>query len=249
MRSTAVHVALVSLAVFAGALQARAAPFGTSDRAAWVAAAGGEPDLFFHFDESAAGSNSVPDSTSVGDNTSPIFLVDFHAALGVEFLPFAGTSVLPGILRNQTFQIPNSTGQDGHDPGRARDALIGNFPSPNPISNLQGRAVRLRFLTPVRSFGVRVNTGDGGVVDAFDVQNNLILQQPLPSGGFAGIVSDVPIDHVHIVNTFDADILFGLYDFQYHSVPQAVPVLPPYAAALFALLLAGLAVRRHRAKR
>lgn len=213
MKHYTIIILLLVMTVFS--VQAHAIPIGTTDRVQWITAAGGAPDLFFHFDQSSTGDNTVAQGTSVNA------LVDFYADQGIEFLPFLGTEIFPIILRNQSYQMSNSTGVDGHDAGRERDALLGNHSSPNVTSNLEGRAIIFNFLVPVNSFGVRVNNGDGGIVNAYDVNDQLIISQALPNGGFAGIFSgDVLIDRISIVNTFDWDIQFGLYDFQYHTVDE-----------------------------
>jgi hypothetical protein len=92
---------------------------------------------------------------------------------------------------------------------------VANGVSPRPTTDLQGRAIRANFTTAVSAFGVHTNNLDGGYFDAFDVQDRLIVQVPIASGGFGGVVSTVPIARVAIVNTFDSDIRFGIFGFQF----------------------------------
>jgi hypothetical protein len=95
-----------------------------TSRADWVPAAGGEPGLtILHFDG--------PTETNGKDVNDPT-IVPSYAQQGVVFLPFLGTTVYPKVYRGQAYQIS--------DPNR--DGLVGNTPSPNPVSDLEGRAIR-----------------------------------------------------------------------------------------------------------
>ena len=173
------------------------------------AAVGGPTQLtVFHFDG--------PTETNGKAANNPT-IVPSYSSQGVDFLPFTGTSVFPTIARGQGFQIP--------DPNR--DGLLVNAASPNPTSDLDGRAIKFDFHIPARSVGVFTNKlldGDGGFLQAFDPSMNLIGQVNIDPGIFAGIVTDRDISRVSIVNTFNSDITFGIYDLQFsRNGLQAVP--------------------------
>jgi hypothetical protein len=146
-------------------------------------------------------------------------IVPSYASQGVVFLPFTGTTIYPIIRRGQQYQIsaPN------------HDGLLANSSSPNPISDLEGRAIKFSFNLPVRAVGIFFNGplegGDYGYLEAFDGAGNLIGQTPVcAAGGFVGIITDTAIAQVHVVNTGNADITFGIWDLQF--VPQTC-VAPP----------------------
>jgi hypothetical protein len=166
----------------------------------WQAAVGGAAQAtVFHFD----GPTELY-GKSVNDPT----IVPSYSSQGVDFLPFTGTNIFPQILRGQSFQIP--------DPNR--DGLLANNSSPNPVTDLDGRAIKFNFNIPAMSVGVLTNRnadGDGGYLEAFDATMNLIGRVDLEPGIFGGIVSDQVISRVAIVNTFNSDINFGVWDLQF----------------------------------
>lgn len=178
-----------------------------TNHTAWVAAVGGASDLtVLHFDG--------PTETH-GKYVNDPSLVSAYAELGVIFLPFRGTSVYPQIHRGQGFQIS--------DP--ARDGLVVNVPSPNPVWDLEGRAIRFDFTGPVRAIGLWFNGpiwgGDGGYLQLYDAQTNLIGDSATSAaGGFVGVISPRLIRRVHVVNTFDYDATFGIWDLQFLALPQ-----------------------------
>jgi hypothetical protein len=115
-------------------------------------------------------------------------IVPSYSSLGVDFLPFTGTTIYPVIHRGQQFQIsaPN------------HDGLLGNSSSPNPISDLEGRAIRFNFNIAVRAVGAFFNGplfgGDYGYLEAFDGAGNLIGQTPVcAAGGFVGLTTETDI--------------------------------------------------------
>jgi hypothetical protein len=149
-------------------------------------------------------------------------IVPSYASQGVVFLPFTGTTVYPVIARGQQFQISAPD----------HDGLLANSSSPNPTSDLEGRAIRFDFNIPVRSVGVNFNRpllgGDYGYLEAFDSFGNLIGQTPVcVAGGFVGLVSDTPVTEVHVVNTGNADISFGIWNLQFVSAFGSSCVAPP----------------------
>ena len=81
----------------------------------------------------------------------------------------------PKVYRGQGYQIS--------DPNR--DGLVANSPSPNPVSDLDGRAIRFEFDRPVRAVGLFFNGplqgGDGGYLKVFDSATNLIGQSDTSS--------------------------------------------------------------------
>jgi hypothetical protein len=195
----------------------------------WLAAVGGPGQAtVFHFD-----GPTEQDGLSVNDPS----ITPSYSSQGVDFLPFTGSNVYPVIFRSQGHQIP--------DPNR--DGLVANNVSPNPESDLEGRAIQLAFNLPARSVGVftnRAGDGDGGYLQAFDAGSNLIGQVTLDAGVFGGISSDQLIARVSIVNTFNSDINFGIWDLQYS--PNGIP--EPSTIALAALANAAL-VGRARCRR
>jgi hypothetical protein len=150
-----------------------------------------------------------------------------YSSQGVDFLPFTGTEVMPMIARNQHWQILHSDG----------DGLLANNISPN--SDVDGRAIKFNFNREMRAVGVFTNGsggGDGGYIAAYDALGALIAKADISAGGFGGIVSDQVIHHVEIVNTFDGDLTFGVYDLQFSPVPEpsAFVLLSIAATSLFA---------------
>jgi hypothetical protein len=150
------------------------------------------------------------DGANETHNKPANLVVPPYSTQGVEFQPFLGTTVYPVIHRNQQFQIliPN------------HDGLLTNNSSPAPASNQSGRAIRANFSVPVHAVGTHVNVGDGGHIEAFDPSDALIAQAPISSGGFGGITTGKSIARVVVTNTFDADIKFGLYGFQFGPCVQ-----------------------------
>jgi hypothetical protein len=99
----------------------------------------------------------------------------------VDFLPFLGSDVFPIISRGQGHQIP--------DP--SRDDLPGNSSSPNPLSDLVGRAIRFEFNIETNAVGVFTNrrplddpAAGGGCLQAFDASQTMVgeVELVLPGG-------------------------------------------------------------------
>ncbi len=176
----------------------------------WLAAAGGTNSLtVFSFQ-----GPTETDGKFANDPT----IVPSYQSQGVVFLPFTGTGVFPQIHRGQQYQIsaPN------------HDGLLANNSSPNPTSDLEGRAIKFDFNVCVKSVGANFNGplegGDYGHLEAFDANGNLIGQtSDCVAGGFVGLVSDTPIAEVHVVNTGNADITFGIWDLQFARLSGPVP--------------------------
>jgi hypothetical protein len=176
---------------------ARAGITSYFDQPVWLAAAGGTNSLtVFSFQ-----GPTETDGKYANDPT----IMPSYASQGVVFLPFTGTTVYPVIKRGQQFQIsaPN------------HDGLMANVSSPNPLSDLEGRAIKFDFNIPVRSVGLNFNGpllgGDYGYLEAFDTFGNLIGQTPVcAAGGFVGLVSDTPVTEMHVVNTGNSDITYGI---------------------------------------
>ena len=142
-----------------------------------------------------------------------------YASQGVVILPFRGTSIYPIITRGQQFQIsaPN------------HDGLLVNSTSTNATSDLEGRAIDFNFIVPVRAVGLNFNGpgqgGDGGYLEAYDSSSNLIGQTSVcAAGGFVGLVADTEIAQIHVVNTFNGDIIFGIWDLQFKEVPVSLAI-------------------------
>jgi hypothetical protein len=131
-----------------------------------------------------------------------------YSMLGVDFLPYLKSSVVPYIARGQSYQM-NVPGHDG---------MLINGNSPNPTSDLAGRAFRWKFNGtngPIYNVGMHVNLGDGGYLEAYDAEGNSIAKAPLSSGGFAGIQTDLPIAAASFFCTFNGDIVCGMYGLQF----------------------------------
>jgi hypothetical protein len=196
----------------------------------WLAAVGGASQAtVFHFD-----GPTEQHELNVNDPS----ITPSYSSQGVDFLPFLGTSVYPQIFRGQAIQIP--------DPNR--DGLVANNASPNPESDLEGRAIRFAFNIPIKSVGVFTNAlgdGDGGYLAAFDAGSNLIGQATLDPGVFGGIVTDQLIARVSVVNTFNSDIKFGIWDLQFSANGIPEPATFGLAALAGALLVrAGRVAKR-----
>lgn len=185
------------------------------DQSAWLAAVGGTNGLtVFSF--------QGPTETG-GKYANDPSIVPSYSSNGVDFLPFTGTTNYPVIARNQQFQIsaPN------------HDGLLVNSSSPNPVTDLEGRAIKFDFNIPVRAMGVFFNgptsepVGDYGYLEAFDYSGNLIGQTGTnAAGGFVGLVADTEICQIHIVNTGNYDITFGIWDLQFKESPVSLKILP-----------------------
>ena len=203
-------------------LRVRAAITTFTDQPSWSAAVGGPGGVtLFAFDG--------PTETNGRSATDPA-ISPSYSSQGVDFLPFLGTTIQPTIARNQQFQISHSTG----------DGLLANNSSPNPTSDLAGRAIRFTFNRPEKAVGFYFNgpfnDGDGGYLEAFDAVGGLIARTDVSAaGGFVGLLADQPISQVNIVNTFNSDIAFGIYNLQFSAVPEPASLLWLGVAALPAL--------------
>jgi hypothetical protein len=224
------HAGIASLLAFVGfADAAGAASVAFDSQSEWQTAVGGASAVtVFHFDgPTELGGKFANDPT----------IVPSYSSQGVDFLPFTGSSIYPLLLRGQAFQIPQA----------GRDGLLANNVSPNPTADLDGRAIKFNFNIPARSVGVFTNQngdGDGGVLRAFDSAMNPIGEVDLQPGVFGGLITDTPIAHVAIINTFNADINFGIWDLQF-SQNGLVP--EPGSAGV--LVLGVAAARRPLRKR
>ena len=207
-----------------------------TNQPSFSAAAGGAGSLtVFNFDG--------PTETQGKFANDPTILPSY-ASQGVDFLPFLNTTIYPVIARNQQFQI-SVPGQDG---------LLTNSSAPAPSSDVAARAIRFRFNSPETAVGFYFNGpllgGDGGYLQAYDNANNLIGQTPVSdAGGFVGLVSNTPIVRVNIVNTFNSDITFGIFNLQFSNVSTSAVPEPSTYAFLAASVLSGgaLLVRRRKA--
>lgn len=166
----------------------------------WEAAVGGQSNVtVFHFDGPTELHGMYANDTAV---------VPSYSSQGVDFLPFTGSTVYPVILRGQGWQIPDPT----------RDGLLGNSSTPNPVSDLDGRAIKFDFNIATNAVGVYTNhflNGDGGYLKVLDSSLSEIGQVDLSPGVFGGLIADQPISRVEIVNTYNSDILFGIWDLQF----------------------------------
>lgn len=185
----------------------------------WLEAAGGSDGLtVFSFQGPTETASKSANDPSIQPS---------YASQGVVFLPFRGTTIYPTIARNQQFQIASPN----------HDGLLTNQASPNPTSDLEGRALRFDFTIPVRSVGFYFNgpyqDGDRGYLEAFDFSGDLIGRTPVSAnGGFVGLVADTLISRVHAVNTGGADITFGIWDLQFKEAPIALGIEPNQNGAL-----------------
>jgi hypothetical protein len=195
---------LVMLAsAFGGVVRAETVVFNSQPD--WAAAVGNDVTVF-HFDGPTETNGLYADDPQIDPS---------YSSQGVAFLPFTGTNILPMILRNQQVQIPYSDG----------DGLLTNVSSPNPASDLDGRAIKFDFNQDARAVGMFFNgypggAGDGGYIAAYDVQGALLGKVDVGAADFGGIISDQLVHHVEVVNTFDSDITFGIYDLQFSPVPE-----------------------------
>lgn len=135
------------------------------------------------------------------------------------FLPFKGTTIYPKIARNQQYQISSPN----------HDGLLANNSSPNPTSDLEGRAIRFQFIIAVRAIGLHFNGplmgGDMGYLEAFDSSGKVIGQTAISeAGGFVGLVADTEIAEIQVVNTGNADIAFGIWDLQFKEAPVSLRI-------------------------
>ena len=201
------------------------------DQPTWLAQVGGAGSAtVFHFDGPTEQGGLAANDPAITPS---------YASQGVTFLPFTGTSVFPVISRNQGFQIPDPT----------RDGLLGNNSSPNPTSDLDGRAIKFDFSIAANSVGVftnRLNDGDGGFLRAFDSSMNVIGEVDLSPGVFGGLITDQVISHVSIVNTYNSDITFGIWDLQFS---QSGVVPEPSSAVLLGFGFAALAIARRQRRK
>jgi hypothetical protein len=210
---------LTALACLTCAHTAHAQTYFTS-QSAFSAAAGGPGALtVFHFDGL---------TETQGKAANDITILPSYSSQGVDFLPFLNTTIYPTIARNQQFQISV--------PGR--DGLLNNSSATAPTTDLDARAIRFQFNRPETTVGVYFNGplfgGDGGYLQAYDSANNLLGQTPVSdAGGFVGLVSNTPIDRVNIVNTFNSDITFGIFDLQFSNRISAANTPEPGTYALF----------------
>jgi hypothetical protein len=152
----------------------------------------------------------------------------YYTGLGVDFKPFAGTSAYPLILRGQQYQIST--------PGR--DGLLTNLSSPNV--GTAGRAILFDFTIPVRAVGAFSNNIDYGLLEAYDEYGALLGSIGIGtngSGGFGGLFTDSLISHVKLINTYNADLTWGIYDLQFSagSVPERTQTVPETGTPLVLL--------------
>ena len=199
-------VFLAACVLLTASMAARAGIASFFNQPDWLAAAGGTNGLtVFSF--------QGPAETG-GKNANDPSIQPSYANQGIVFLPFIGTTNYPVIARGQQHQI-SALNHDG---------LLANGSSPNPTSDLEGRAIRFDFIIAVRAVGLNFNGpllgGDMGYLDAFDYSGNRIGQTPVcAAGGFVGLVADTEIAQVHVVNTGNADITFGIWDLQFRETP------------------------------
>lgn len=181
------------------------------NRAAWLEAAGGPNGLtVFSF--------QGPTETD-GKSANDPDIQPSYASQGVVFLPFIASTIYPQIARGQQFQISSPD----------HDGLLANNASPNPTSDLKGRAIRFHFIIAVRTVGLHFNGpllgGDMGYLEAFDSSGNVIGQTPISeAGGFVGLVADTEIAEIQVVNTGNEDIAFGIWDLQFKEAPVSLRI-------------------------
>ena len=202
---------LVACVMLATSIAARAGITSFFNQPDWLTAAGGSNALtVFPFQGPTETDGKYANDPSIQPS---------YASQGVVFLPFLGTTNYPFIARGQQYQIsaPN------------HDGLLANSSSPNPTSDLEGRAIWFNFTTAVRAVGLNFNGplfgGDGGYLEAFDYSGNLVGETPVcAAGGFVGLVADTEIAQIHVVNTFNADIAFGIWDLQFKEAPVSLRI-------------------------
>jgi hypothetical protein len=201
---------------------------GFTDQPTWHTAAGGATNVtVLHFDGPTETHGLPANDPSISPS---------YSSQGVDFLPFLNSAIYPVVHRGQGHQIS--------DPNR--DGLMANNSSPNPDTDLDGRAIRFNLNVPVRSVGTffngPLNDGDGGFLRIYDTSFAAIGTSPLSAaGGFIGVQSDQLIGRVEVVNTFNEDITFGIWDLQYSAVPE------PGVAGCVIMAAALLRRRRRRA--
>jgi hypothetical protein len=144
-----------------------------------------------------------------------------YPSRGIEFLPFTGTTSYPILARGQQYQISAPD----------HDGLLVNSSCPNPVSDLEGRAIKFNFNLPARAIGVHFNgpllDGDFGHLEVFDYSGTLIGQTgDCPAGGFVGLVADTEISQVRIINTGNSDITYGIWDLQFLAAPVSLTINP-----------------------
>lgn len=215
LSSVPVWVAAAIALVLAGTPsgQAQATTMTFTSQPDWQTTVGGAANVtVFHFDGPTELNNRY--------SNDPL-IVPSYSSQGVAFLPFLGTTVYPVIRRGQGYQIPDSS----------RDGLLCNESSPNPLSDLMGRAIRFDFNILTNAVGVFTNRwpldnprGDGGYLQALDSSLIVIGEVDLGAGIFGGMITEVPIARVNIVNTWDSDIKFGIWDLQFANTPVVTGV-------------------------
>jgi hypothetical protein len=168
------------------------------DRDEWAAAADCAPITELYFDGPTEVNLRFVDDARI---------IPSYSSLGLDFQPFIDTTIMPQILRGRDPDIV----VPGHD------ALVTNRPSPAPRTDLLGRAINATFNRVTRTVGVWCNLRDGGYIEAFDATGAPLGRASISSGGFGGITSSVPIDSIRLVNTFDGDIVWGIYGLQYSA--------------------------------
>jgi hypothetical protein len=220
----------VALGSATSALQATSVSF--NDQGLWASALGGGGITVFHFDGPTETHGKLANDPTINPS---------YSSQGVDFLPFANSSVFPQLLRGQDFQITT--------PGR--DGLLSNINSPN--QGEAGRAILLNFNITVLSVGAFSNNIDRGTLEAFDASNNLIGTALIGhdgAGQFGGIVTDTPIAHVRLTNTFNADLTWGIYDLQFSSNGLVTPRVPDSGSTIGLLVITTgfLVVLRRRSR-
>jgi len=202
---------LAACVLLAASIAARAGISSFFTQPDWLTAAGGSNELtVFSFQGPTEAAGKYANDPSIQPS---------YASQGVVFLPFIGTTNYPVIARGQQYQIsaPN------------HDGLLVNSSSPNPTSDLEGRAIRFNFIIAVRAVGLNFNGpfegGDMGYLEALDYSGNLIGQTPVcAAGGFIGLVADTEIAQVHVVNTGNADLTFGIWDLQFEEASVSLRI-------------------------
>ena len=220
---------LLGFAALALISPASATSVSFNDQSLWAGALGAAPITVFHFDGATETNGLAANAGSIAPS---------YSSQGVDFLPFEGTSIYPQILRGQDFQI-NTPGRDG---------LLANTSSPN--STPSGRAIIFNFNTPIRAVGAFSNNIDRGTLEAYDSQGDLIGSALIGYDGwgqFGGLVSDTTIAQVKLINTYNSDLTWGIYDLQFSggtTRSASVPDGGSTAALLGFSLVAGGYFRR-----